>query len=94
MSLIPNRMDTWNSLLCQVVVLFYRAAWAKRGIRLTANDNPGLSFLVILLLLLCHALIQLIENNTVASLGLLCIVANFLKTLIIQMSFLKGTNTP
>jgi len=35
-----------------------------------------------------------IEDNTVASLGLLCTVANFLKTFNVQMSFLKRTNIP
>jgi len=63
MTLIPNRIDTRISLLSQVVVLFYRAAWAKRGNCLTANNNPDLWFLAILLQLLCNALIQLIETT-------------------------------
>jgi len=63
MSLILNRIDTRISLRCQVAVLFYRAAQAKRGNCLTANDNPDLWFLVILLQLLCNALIQSIETT-------------------------------
>jgi len=61
MTPIPNRIDTLISLHCQVVKLFCRAAWAKRGNCLTANDNLDIWFLVILLQLLSNALIQLIE---------------------------------
>jgi len=63
MTLIPNRIDTRISLRCQVAVLFYWAAWAKRGNCLTANDNSDIWFLVILLQLLCNALIHLIETT-------------------------------
>ena len=92
MTFIPNRIDTRISLRCQVVLLFCRAAWAKRGNCLTVNDNLDLWFLVILLPLLCNALIQLIETTQL--LGLLRIVANFVKTLNVQINFLKGTNIP
>jgi len=63
MSPIPNRIDTRISLRCQVVMLFCRAAWAKHGNCLTANDNLDIWFLIILLQLLCNALIQLIETT-------------------------------
>ena len=62
MTLIPNIIDTRISLRCQVVMLFYRAAWVERSICLTTNDNLDLWFLVILQLL-CNALIQLIETT-------------------------------
>ena len=78
MTLIPNRIDTLISLCCQVAMLFYRAARAKSGYCLTTNDNLALWFLVKLLQLLCKAINC---SNTVASLGLLRIVANLLKTL-------------
>jgi len=71
----------------------YCTAWTKHGICLTANDNPYL-------LIYGHtstarnALIQLIEHNAVASLGLLRTVANFHETLNDQMSFLKRTSIP
>jgi len=42
----------------------YCAAWAKNGNCPTTNDNPNLWFLV-MLLLVCNALVQLIEDNTV-----------------------------
>jgi len=45
-----------------------------------------------LLLLLCNALIQLIEDNAVASHGLLRAVTNFLETLNVQMNFIKRAN--
>jgi len=63
MTPIPNRIDTRISLRCQVVMFLCRAAWAKRGNCLTANDNLDLWFLVILIQLLCNALIQLIETT-------------------------------
>jgi len=50
------------NLLCNM-------GWAKHSNCLAANDNPNVWFLVILPL--CNALIQLIEENTVTSLGLL-----------------------
>ena len=56
MTLIPNRIDTRISLHCQVAVLYYHAAWAKRSNCLTTNDNLELWFLVILLCLLCNAI--------------------------------------
>ena len=69
-------------------------ALAKHDDCLIANDNPDLWFLVILLLLVRNDLIQLIEDNTAASLGLLRTLANFFKTLNRQISFLKQTNIP
>jgi len=73
----------------------YCVVSAKHIDCLIANNNPDLWFLVILLLLLvCNALIQLVEEKTAASLGLLRTVANFFKTLNRQMSFLKQTNIP
>jgi len=63
MTPIPNRIDTRISLRCKVVMLFCRAAWAKRGNCLTTNDNLDIWFQVILLQLLCNALIQLIETT-------------------------------
>ena len=71
-------------------------ASAKHDNCLIANDNPDLWFLVILLLLVRNDLIQLVEDNTAASLGLLCTctVANFFKTLKREISFLKQTNVP
>jgi len=48
----------------------------------------------VLLLLVRNDLIQLVEDNTAASLGLLRTVANFFKTLYRQISFLKQTNIP
>ena len=71
----------------------YGAASAKHDDCLIANDNPDLWFLVILLLVR-NDLIQLVEDNTAASLGLLCTVANFFRTLNRQISFLKQTNIP
>jgi len=57
----------------------YHAAWAivKHCNCLTTNDNPDLWLLVILLVLQCNALIQLIEDHTVALVGLLRTVVNF-----------------
>ena len=49
----------------------YCAASAKQDDYLITNDNPDLWFLVILLLLVRNDLIQLVEDNTAASLGLL-----------------------
>ena len=74
----------------------YCAASAKHDDFLIANDNAELWFLVMLLLHLqvCNTLIQLVEDNTPASLGLLRTVANFFKTLNRQASFLKQTNIP
>jgi len=46
------------------------------------------------LLLVRNDLIQLVENDTAASLGLLRTVANFFKTLNREISFLKQTNIP
>ena len=63
MTLIPNRTDTRISLRRQVVMLFCRAAWVKRGNCLTTNDNLDLWFLVILIQLICNALIQLTETT-------------------------------
>ena len=72
----------------------YCTASAKHDDCLIANDNPDLWFLVMLLLLVRDDLIQLVEDNTAASLGLLRTVANFFKTLNRQISFLKQTNIP
>ena len=72
----------------------YCVASAKNDDCLIVNDNPDLWFLVILLLLVCNDLIQLVEDDTAASLGLLRTVANFFKTLNRQISFLKQTNIP
>ena len=71
----------------------YFAASAKHDDCLIANDNPDLRFLVTLLLVR-NDLIQLVEENTAASLGLLRTIANFFKTLNRQISFLKQTNIP
>ena len=71
----------------------YCAASAKHDDCLIANDNnPDLWFLVILLLVR-NDVIQLVEDNTADSLGLLRTVANF-KKLNRQISFLKQTNIP
>ena len=72
----------------------YCAASAKHDDCLIANDNPDLWFLVTFLLLVRKDLIQLVEDDTAASLGLLHTVANFFKTLNRQISFLKQTNVP
>jgi len=72
----------------------YCAASAKHDDCLIANDNAELWFLVMLLLLVCNTLIQLVEDDTAASLGLLRTVANFFKTLNRQASFLKQTTIP
>ena len=61
---------------------------------MTTNDNLDLWFLVTLLLLVRNDLIQLVEDDTAASLGLLRTVANFFKKLNRQISFLKQTNIP
>ena len=63
MTVISNRIVTQISLGCQVTVLYYRAAWGKRGNCLPTNDNPDLWFLVRFLQLLCNSLIQLIETT-------------------------------
>ena len=47
-----------------------------------------------LLLLVRNYVIQLAEDDTADSLGLLRTVANFFKTLNRQISFLKQTNIP
>jgi len=86
-TLIPSKIDTRISLRCQVALHFI----AKHDYCLIANDNPDLWFLVTLLLV-SNDLIQLVEDDTAASLGLLRTVANFLKTLNRQISFLKQTN--
>jgi len=70
----------------------YCAASAKYVDCLIANDNPDLWFLVTLLLLVRNDVIQLVEDDTAASLGLLRAVANFFKTLNRQINFLKQTN--
>ena len=70
----------------------YCMASEKHDDCLIANDNSNLWFLVILLLLVRNDLIQLVKDNTGASLGLLRTVANFFKTLNRQISFLKQTN--
>jgi len=70
----------------------YHAASVKHDDCLITIDNPDLLFLVILFLLVFNDLIQLVEDNTAASLGLLSTVANFFKTLNKQISFLKQTN--
>ena len=72
----------------------YCAPSAKHDDCLIANDNPDLWFLVTLLLLVRNDLIQLVEDDTAASLGLLRTVANFFKTLNRQIGFLKQTNIP
>ena len=72
----------------------YCAASAKHDDYLIVNDNPDLWFLVILLLLVGNDVIQLVEDNTEDSLGLLRTVANFFNTLNRQISFLKQTNIP
>ena len=84
-TLIPGETDTRISLRCQVALHFI-----ARHRRSTVTD---LWFLVILLLVR-NDLIQLVEDNTAASLGLLRTVANFLKMLNRQISFLKQTNIP
>ena len=72
----------------------YCAALAKHDDCLIVNDNPDLWFLVILLLLVRNDVIQLVEDNTADSLGLLRTVVNFFKTLNRQISLLKQTNIP
>ena len=67
----------------------YCAASAKHDYCLIANDNSDLWFLVVLILLVRNDVIQLVEDNTADSLGLLRTVANFFKTLNRQISFLK-----
>ena len=58
----------------------YCAASAKYDDCLIANDNPDLWFLVTLLLLVRNDLIQLVEDDAAASLGLLLTVANVKQT--------------
>jgi len=65
---------------------------AKHDDCLIANDSPDLWFLVTLLLLVRNDLIQFVEDDTAASLGLLRTVANFFETLNRTISFLKQTN--
>ena len=72
----------------------YCAPSAKYDDCLIANDNPDLWFLVTLLLLVRNDLIQLVEDDTAVSLGLLRTAANFIETLNRQISFLKQTNIP
>jgi len=60
---------------------FYCAPSAKHDDCLIVNDNPDLWFLFVLLLLVRNDLIQLVEDDTAASLGLVRTVVNFLKTL-------------
>ena len=60
----------------------------------SSTPTPQPWFLVILLLLVRNNVIQLVEHDTSASLGLLRTVANFFKTLNRQISFLKQTNIP
>ena len=72
----------------------YYAPSAKHDDCLIANDNPDLWFRVTLLLLVRNDLIQLVEDDTAASLGLLRTVANFIKMVNRQISFLKQTNIP
>ena len=72
----------------------YCAASAKHDDCLIANDNPDLWFLVTRLLLVRNDLIQLVEDDTAASLGLVRTVANFFEMLNRQISFLKQTNIP
>ena len=88
-TLILCKTDTRISLRCHFI-----AASAKQDDCLIANDNPDLWFLIILLLLVRNDVIQLVEDNTADSLGLLRTVANFFKTLNRQISFLKQTNIP
>jgi len=64
-------------------------ASAKHDDCLIANDNPDLWFLVTLLLLVRNDFIQLVEDDTPASRGLLRTGANFFKTLNRQNKFLK-----
>ena len=71
----------------------YCAPSAKHDDCQIVNDNPDLWFLVTLLLVR-NDLIQLVEDDTAASLGLLRTVANFFKTLNKQISFLKHINIP
>ena len=75
-------------------IALYCAASSKHDDCLIANDNPDLWFLVIRLLLVRNDMIQLVEDKTADSLGLLRTVANFFKTLNRQISFLKQTNIP
>ena len=57
----------------------YCAPSAKHDDSLIATDNPDLWFLVTLLLLVRNDLIQLVEDDTAASPGLLRTVAKFFK---------------
>jgi len=64
-------------LVCPISIKStYCAAWAKHGNCLTDNNDPNFWFLVMLLLLVCNALIQLLEDNTVTALNLLRTLAN------------------
>jgi len=90
-TLIPSKVDTRISLLCQVALHFI--ARHRRSTMTVTNDNLDLWFLVTLLLVR-NDLIQLVEDDTAASLGLLRTVENFFKTLNRQISFLKQTNIP
>jgi len=90
-TLIPSKMDI---VALSGSLTLYCTASAKHDDCLIANDNPDLWFLVILLLVR-NDLIQLVEDNTAASLGLLRTVANFFTTLNRQISFSKKkTNIP
>ena len=88
MTLIPSKIHSDFVALSGSLALYCMAS-AKHDDCLIANDNAGLGFLVILLLLVRNDLIQLVEDDTAASLGLLRTVANFFKTLNRQISFLK-----
>jgi len=98
----PTLCECNRSGLVSLKLPFAHSRWhyrwsvtlAKHDDCLIANDNPDLWFLVILLLLVRNDLIQLVEDNTADSLGLLHTVANFFKTLNRQISFLKQTNIP
>ena len=70
----------------------YCSASAKHDDCLIASDNLDLGFLVTLLLLVRNDLIQLVEDDTADSLGLLRTVANFFKTLSRQTNKFLKTN--
>jgi len=95
-TLIPSKIDTRISLRCQVALHFalYCAASAKHDDCPIVNDNPDMWFLVTLLLLVRNDLIQIVEDDTEPSLGLLRTEVNFFKKLNRQISFLKQTNIP
>ena len=95
LTLIPCKIDTQILLRCQVtlhIIARHRRStmtvWSR-----TIIPIPDLWFLVTLLLVR-NDLIQLVEDDTAASLGLLRTVANFFKTLNRQIRFVKQTNIP